>query len=112
MTVCLVVFNGTSGGFYDSNKSLMVLGSFDENTLVHEIFHAASIHNYKKGFVDMLSGTTQEKMAYDAENLLMQIRAFQEDLNITPDISNEKKQKLDLPLKPVYAVNFATTSKR
>ncbi len=97
MTICIVEFNGTSGGFYDSGKSLMVVGSFDESTLVHEIFHAASIYNYKQGYTDMLSATTQEKMAYDAENLLMQIRAFQEDLTITPDLSNQKKLQLGLP---------------
>lgn len=105
LTICLVKFNGTSGGFYDANKSLMVLGSFNDYTLVHEIFHAASIHNYKKGFTDMLSATTQEKMAYDAENLLMQIHAFQEDFAITPDLTNEKKEKLGLPVEKVLAKN-------
>lgn len=105
LTVCLVKFNGTSGGFYDANKSLMVLGSFNDYTLVHEIFHAVSIHNYKKGYTDMLSATTQEKMAYDAENLLMQIHAFQEDFSITPDLPREKKDKLGLPVEKVLAQN-------
>lgn len=105
LTICLVKFNGTSGGFYDANKSLMVLGSFNDYTLVHEIFHAASIHNYKKGYTDMLSAATQEKMAYDAENLLMQIHAFQEDFTITPDLSNEKKEKLGIPTEKVLAKN-------
>jgi hypothetical protein len=105
LTICLVKFNGTSGGFYDANKSLMVLGSFNDYTLVHEIFHAASIHNYKKGFTDMMNVATQEKMAYDAENLLMQIHAFQEDFTITPDISTEKKEKLGLPTEKILAKN-------
>jgi hypothetical protein len=105
MTICLVKFNGTSGGFYDANKSLMVLGSFNDYTLTHEIFHASSIHNYKKGYTDMLSATTQEKMAYDAENLLMQIHAFQEDFTITPDLSEEKKKKLGIPTEKILAKN-------
>ncbi len=105
LTICLVKFNGTSGGFYDANKSLMVLGSLNDYTLVHEIFHAASIHNYKKGYTDMLSATTQEKMAYDAENLLMQIRAWEEDFAITPDLPKEKKEKLGLPAEKILAKN-------
>ena len=111
MTFCLVEFNGTSGGFYDAGKNLMVVGSFSEVTLVHEIFHAASIHNYNKGYTEMLTPVTQERMAYDAENLIMQIRAFQEDMAITPDLGNEKKQKLGLPVNAVYATNVATSSK-
>lgn len=111
LTFCVVNFNGTSGGFYDANKSLMVVGSFNENTLIHEIFHAASIHNYKKGFTDMLSGKTQEKMAYDAENLLMQIRAFQEDLKITPDLSNEKKERLGIPTEKLVATTVYNEQK-
>lgn len=105
LTICLVKFNGTSGGFYDAAKSLMVVGSFNDYTLVHEIFHAASIHNYKKGYTEMLEARTQEKMAYDAENLLMQIHAFQEDFTITPDLSKEKKEKLGIPTEKILAKN-------
>ena len=106
MTICIVNFNGTSGGFYDADKELMVVGSFNEYTLLHEIFHATSIHYFKKGYTDMLGKEAQEKMAYNAENLLMQIRAFQEDLNITPDLSNEKKGKLGINLATVYSENL------
>jgi hypothetical protein len=101
MTICIVKFSGTSGGFYDGNRDLMVIGSFSEYTLVHEVFHAASIYNYKKGYTEMMSAQTQERMAYDAENLLMQICSFQEDLTLTPDLDDEKKMKLGLSVKAV-----------
>lgn len=96
LTICLATFSGTTGGFYDPEKDLMVLGSFSQCTLVHEITHATTLHFYRKGFTDINSPTVQEKMAYNAESLLMQINAFKEDMNITSDISDAKKITLGI----------------
>jgi hypothetical protein len=76
MTFCLAKFEGTTGGFYDSDKELMVVGDFDQYTLIHEITHATILHYYKKGYTDMQDSLTQEKIAYNAENLLEQILEF------------------------------------
>lgn len=80
MTFCLARFDGTTGGFYDSNKNLMVVESADQYTLIHEITHATTLHFYKKGYTDILAAATQEKMAYNSENLLKQIEILKEKL--------------------------------
>lgn len=98
MVFCLGEFNDSTGGFYSSDKELMVVGSFNQYVLIHEITHATTLHFYKKGFTNILSSEVQEKMAYNAEHLLMQIIAFKEDMNITPDISDEEKIKVGIPL--------------
>jgi uncharacterized protein (DUF2164 family) len=80
LTFCLADFDGTTGGFYDSNKNLMVVETADIYTLIHEITHATTLHFYKQGFTDITSAQTQEKMAYNAENLLKQIEILKEKL--------------------------------
>lgn len=97
MTFCIASFGGTTGGFYNPGKELMVVGSFNQYTLIHEITHATTLHFYKAS-VDVTSPEFQEKIAYNSENLLMQIIAFQEDMNITKDLSDEKKIKLGIPV--------------
>ncbi len=100
LTFCLATFKGSTGGFYNPTKDLMVVESFSKYTLIHEITHAVTLHLLKKeGNFDLANAEIQEKMAYNAENLLMQITAFSEDLNITSDLNNEKKMKLGLPIK-------------
>ena len=80
ITFCLARFNGTTGGFYNHSKKLMVVGSLDQYVLIHEITHANTLHFYNTlGLTDMNNSETQEKMAYNAEHLLMQINAFKED---------------------------------
>jgi hypothetical protein len=102
MTFCIASFSGTTGGFYNPAKELMVVGSFNQYTLIHEITHATTLHYYKDG-VDITSPEFQEKIAYNSENLLMQIIAFKEGMNITKDISDEKKIKLGIPVADAKA---------
>ena len=108
LTICLATFSGTTGGFYNPEKELMVVGSFSQYTLIHEITHATTLHFYKKGLMNISnidSLEVQEKMAYNAENLLMQINAFKEDMNITSDLSDAKKLSLGIPVKNKLTVS-------
>lgn len=96
LTFCVADFDGTTGGFYDSKKELMVVGSMDIYTIVHEITHATTLHFYKKGFSDISASQTQEKIAYNAENLLSQIMSFQQNINTADDLSQEEKVELGI----------------
>lgn len=90
LTFCIAEFDGTTSGFYNPDKELMVVSSFSQYTLIHEITHATTLHYYRKGFTDMNSVEVQEKIAYNAENLLMQIQAFKEDYGL---LTTKPKQK-------------------
>lgn len=89
LQVCVADFQGSTSGFYDSSKELLVISSFSNSLLVHELFHASSLHFIKKGLKDFESHESQEKMAYNAEFLYEQIIAFKGDI-----ITQETSKKL------------------
>lgn len=89
LKVCLADFKGGTTGFYDSSKELLVISSFNNSLLVHEIFHASSLHYINKGMTDMSGHVAQETMAYNAEFLYDQIIAFKGDI-----ISMETSKRL------------------
>jgi uncharacterized protein (DUF2164 family) len=99
LTFCLADFDGTTSGFYDPDKELMVVGSYDAYVLVHEITHATTYHFYKEGYKDIEGSATQEKMAYNAENLLHQMVDFRDNMDITQDLTYAEKVRAGLSLE-------------
>lgn len=91
MKFCIADFKGKTTGFYDSSAELLVVQNFENSLLVHELFHASSLHAIKKGITDFSTHEAQEMTAYDAEFLYEQIIAYKGDL-----ITMETSKKLSL----------------
>jgi hypothetical protein len=74
--VCVSDIGGAANGFYDPNKSLVVVESLDIATVVHELVHASTVHNSTQINDDIKRVTEpkfQERIAYDVEYMLKQL---------------------------------------
>jgi hypothetical protein len=88
---CTADFTGNTTGFYDAAQEMLVVSSFENSLLVHEIFHATTLHYMKKGTVNFGGHEEQETMAYNAEFLYQQIQDYKSDL-----ITKETQKKISL----------------
>lgn len=79
MQFCIVDFHGKTTGFYDQSNEELYVESYDNAILVHELFHATSLHFIKKGITDFSTHEAQETAAYDAEFLYGQIMDYKSD---------------------------------